>query len=286
MGRRDLELHRPFRSDLPGLEALREVHRAEERDTRLERLDPVREWVVVRALGCDLDPPLERVRVVAGETQGTGPHERELWVGLGLGPRERVEPPQERCDLPRGPVLTRVQRDEVARAPDVATRDRVRDRRPDVALSLEPDGRARVQPRHGVRVDEGELALEHAREELVVAVDPARLVHRDEEEVRVLDLREHRRGPRGFEHPVAELGRERVQDRRAQHELAHHRLHRVEHVAREEVEDVARVARERVYEGARVRLLTECDRGEVEASGPSLGPAREAVHVPTLELHT
>ena len=82
--------------------------------------------------------------------------------------------------------------------------DRVVDGVLDVPVLLEPERRSGVQPGNGVGIGGLELAPQDGREEMVVPVLGAGRVERDEEEVRALDLGEHRGGVGALEHGVAE----------------------------------------------------------------------------------
>ena len=60
--------------------------------------------------------------------------------------------------------------------------------------------------------------------------------------------------------------------------------HGVEHVAGEVVEDVTRVARERVDVRARIGILAQGDRSEVETGGPSLRPTGQSLGIVLLQV--
>ena len=60
---------------------------------------------------------------------------------------------------------------------------------------------------------------EHVAEELVIAIPAARVIERDEEEIRALDRLEHARRVRALEHRVAEIAAHPVEHRGAGQEL-------------------------------------------------------------------
>ena len=105
------------------------------------------------------------------------------------------------------------------------------------------------------------------------------MVERDEEEVRALDRLEHARRVRTLEHRIAEIAAHPVEHRGAGQEL--HLLARYarEMLDAQVVRDEAVVAREGRPGNAALRLVPECERGEVQACGPSLGGAGEVVHL-------
>ena len=100
-----------------------------------------------------------------------------------------------------------------------AARDRVLHRSLDLAVILEPRRRARVQAPGLGRIGGAQLALEHRGEEVVVAIFVTDLVERDEEEVRVRDLRPAARPrTRSRARTSQRSGREPVEDRRPEEE--------------------------------------------------------------------
>ena len=149
------------------------------------------------------------------------------------------------------------------------------DRVLDVPVLLEPERSSGMQPGNGVGIGGLELAPQDVREEMVVPVFGPGRVEGDEEEVRALDLGEHRGGVGALEHDVAEGRRQSLEHRRVHHEVSDAGICRSQDIAGEVVEDVARVTRELMDEAPRVRLLLEDDRGQTESREPALGPLGE-----------
>ena len=164
---------------------------------------------------------------------------------VASGQRERVEPACDRREPTARPVRLRVRRHELARSRDVAARDRVLDRRLDVAVLLRATptrARAGAAARSGRRRGARARASRRRGGGSGTRARPRRAATR-KRFAPAISVEQRRRG-RDLEHGVAEVGREPVEHRRPQEEAPDLRRRRGEHVVGEEVEDVARVPRE------------------------------------------
>ena len=121
-----------------------------------------------------------------------------------------------------------------------------------------------------------ELELQEVGEQVVVPVPLASRIERNEEQVASLNLAQHRRGIAPAEDGVAKRRRESVEYRCAQQELSVVGIEGVEHLACEVVGDMAVIACKLLHPRPLVVEAAKPERGQVQASRPSLG----SVHQP------
>ena len=154
----------------------------------------------------DLDRPDPPVDLVDPALVDGDPRSRQAESGiLGDGlRRQRVEPVGDRPELAALKEAGPVEGDQVGGVLEVAGGGRVMDRLGDEAVVAEPAGGSSMEVLD--RLDPAELQLEseQVREQLVIAIPPALLVQRDEEELRTLDALEHSRRAFGLGHGVAQ----------------------------------------------------------------------------------
>ena len=134
----------------------------------------------------DQQPALDGVARRVELSGREGPDDCELRVGERLAPAQLVEPVHQRRVPPAPDERVRVARDEIARPPHVASRDRVCDRFLHIPVLLEPPRGSKVQHGDALRLRLLEVTPKHVREEMVVPVPLPSLVERDQEEIRVL----------------------------------------------------------------------------------------------------
>lgn len=129
-------------------------------------------------------------------------------------------------------------------AVDVVRCQRVLERRLRHPVGLVPRRRALVELRDLARVARAcELVLQERGEEMVIPIPVADVVERDEEEVRRVELLQHRLAVASLQNRIAQGRTETREDRRREQELADVRPLAVEHLIREVVEHVATRAR-------------------------------------------
>src|SRR5262245_24629738 len=124
-----------------------------------------------------------------------------------------------------------------------------------------------------------QLHAQELSEEMVEPVPLAVVVERDEEEVRARELTEPRGAALLLEHRVAERAAQASEDRRANHEVLHVGIVRLEHLGDQEVHDVSARAAEGAHEPGAVADTAEGEPREVETGRPALGSLDEAVDV-------
>jgi hypothetical protein len=108
--------------------------------------------------------------------------------------------------------------DQVGCPGDLARGYCVGDRAIDLPSALIPGARARVQVGDELGLRSLELLVQQLGEQVVVAVPAAGAIERDKEQVRALDRGQHLRSPGDPGHRVAELARQAVEYRGAEHE--------------------------------------------------------------------
>ena len=182
--------------------------RSDHRDRGAKRRDPVRERAAVRSGVGDVQPLLDLVPSSPAHPRDERAGDRELRVGLGARPRERLEPARHGSSATDGQQWNGGPCHERAGPIDVPALDRMLDCLLDVPVLLVPLRCSRVEPRNCCGIGRFELSPQHLREELVVAVLGAGLVEPGEEEVQPRDLLEHRCGPRRLEDGVADIRRQ------------------------------------------------------------------------------
>ena len=165
------------------------------------------------------EPVRDRREVVARHQRADEPHgQHRSRPHHGVG--QLADPAAD-----HGLLTTALQRGqrrlgEIRRAVDLARGERMAYGGDRVALAVVPPARARVQARDELGALVPQVRLEHVAEQVVVAVPPATVVERDEEQVRPLQRLEHRLAAGPLERGVAEFGAERVEDRGGRQEPA------------------------------------------------------------------
>ena len=171
-----------------------------------------------------------------------------------------------------------MERHQVAGPGEIAARDRMADG----GLDARPAPRTRRRRGSGARqARPGSCARappEDVAEHLVEAVPLAVPVEGDEEQVRALDLGEHRRGAVGLQHCVARGAGHLVEHGCAEQEEAHLLADRGEDVVRDVLEQVPGVAGEVEHEGVGILLVLQEDRRQARrpAAHPSVRSVRRA----------
>ena len=120
-----------------------------------------------------------------------------------------------------------------------------------------------------------QLGAQQLGEQRVVAMPGAALVERRREHAAVLQSRQHRVAVRRPGERVGELGAQRVDDRRAQQEVAQLRWLAREHLADEVVADRGVGAGEVLDEVARLGMLLQRHGREAQRRRPALGAPPE-----------
>ena len=211
-----------------------------------------------------------RARVIAAREQRAAERERELGRGLDEPARHRLEDGPQRAHLAVDHHVEPARRGEVGREIPGAARGRVAQgggvvavrgepgRRPPVQLRRPRREAARAARRAGARrTAGGSDATCRARRAAVV------------EHAAVLQSRQHRVAVRRSGERVGELGAQRVDDRRAQQEVAQLRWLAGEHLADQVVADRGVGAGEVLDEGARVGMALQRQRPRGAARPPS-----------------
>ena len=167
--------------------------RAEERELRRDRRPHHRAAVATvgeRPLG--VGQPLGHALGLAGEDEAPGVRRAELGMAADDLRRQGVEPPPHGAQLARVDVPARGDRDDPARALEIARSEGVVDRLVVIALLLVPGRRSRVQLGDLVGMERPQPGAEDLGEERVVAIPAPLVVERDDQEVRALQLLEPR----------------------------------------------------------------------------------------------
>ena len=115
------------------------------------------------------------------------------------------------------------------------------------------------------------------------AIPLARVVERQEEQVRAGERVEQLRGAFLFEQRVAQRAAQAIEDRGTEHELLRRRIVCLEHLVDEEVDDVAVPAAESAHQRAPVVGRLQRERREVDAGRPALRSLDEILDVGALE---
>ncbi len=143
-----------------------------------------------------------------------------------------------------------------------------------------PLGRAPVQGLHRIGVTACQFTAQHVAEEVVEAVPASRAIERQQEEVGLLDLGDHRRRIVPFEDGVAQRGAQALQDRGPKEEGQPALGLLRQELLGEEVDDAAVVGRagDVVLVGRAEREGCEGDHG-----GPAFGAVDDRLECATVE---
>ena len=144
-----------------------------------------------------------------------------------------------------------------------------------IAVLLEPVAGTAVEGRHLARPFRRQVGLQHASEEVVVAVPAALVVERDEEQVAPVERLDRRDAPLPCRDGIRERAGEPRQDRCLQQEVAGLGGLPTEDLFDEVVDDVAVVACERRDELGRVGPALQRERRELKGRDPALRPRLE-----------
>jgi hypothetical protein len=149
-----------------------------------------------------------------------------------------------------------------------------------------PGARPPVQDRRQRRLGHPQLVLEQLAEQVVVAVPGTLIVQRDQEEVGALQPVEDPGRVPALGDGVAQWRRQSLQDRRAPQERLDLGRLGMQQLGPQIVDDVPARAGEGRHAGARIRVVLEGERRQLQPGGPALGALVQPDQVGPLQLHT
>ena len=240
------------------------------------------------ASGAPLGGRQPRFGLVGAAAQRVDPRalDRDRRVPVERLAVESLEPRLDRAHAPRRRDGHGDRAEDAGGALLVAGRVRVDERRLEIALRLEPVGRALVEHRHQLRLALRELLQQQLAEEMVEAERAAVAVERDDEQVRLLERGELQRRAFPVEDGVAERAAHRLEHGAPAKERQPVGLEPREVLRAEVVGEVAVGAGDRddVPRVARVALCARGERCQVEAGRPAFGVLHQLVDLGVLEL--
>ncbi len=152
------------------------------------------------------------------------------------------------------------------------------------AVLLVPGARAPVQRRDEVGLLVEQAGSQHVGEQVVVAVPPATVVQRHQEQVGPVQRLQHRLAAAALSHGVAERTAQPVEDGGTQQERLDLLGRPGQHLLDQVVDDVSGVAREAGDELGDVHAPLHRQRRQLEGGDPPLGATLQRRHVRSGEL--
>ena len=157
----------------------------------------------------------------------------------------------------------------------VAGSSRVLDRLLHEPVRATPSRRAAAELAGGVAP---ELELKHLAEQVVVAIPLAAIVERNEEHVRVREVRKHRNRVLAPQNCVAQLRREAPEHRRPHQEVLDLRCKRRQNLVGQIFPNLEGAARELPHSPVGVSQIPKPQSSQIDARGPSLRAIDKQFH--------
>ena len=239
-----------------------------------------------------VQPPLGVPEVRLDALELTGGHERSHVVVAEHRPDPELRIGQRLHPAPQGPLLPEPlqgrgrQLDQVGCAVEVRGGESVVDGDGPLAVRLVPVARPPVQRRDLVGLLVQQARTQHVGEEVVVAVPPAAVVERDQEQVPPVQRLQHGPATAVAGDGITQRTAEPVQDGGLQKEALDRVGLPLQHLLDQVVDDVPRVSCEAGDEAADVVPALHRQRRQLEGRDPALGPTLQRRHVRIGELET
>ena len=153
-----------------------------------------------------------------------------------------------------------------------------------LAVLLVPRARPPVQVRHLAGLLVEQPRLQHVGEELVVAIPPAAVIERDQEQVPPIQRLQHGLAATLPGDGIAQRTAQPTQDRGLQQEGLDTFGLTLQHLLAQVVDDVTIIAREAGDEAGDVVSPLHRQRRQLERGDPALGTSLQRGHVPRRQL--
>ena len=172
------------------------------------------------------------------------------------------------------------QLDQVRRAPEIFGGQRVADGLGRLAVLLVPRARPPVQVRDLAGPLVEQPRLQHVAEQVVVAVPPAAVIQRDQEQVPPVQRRQHGLAAVPPGDRIAQRAAQPAQDAGLQQEVLDRPGLTLQHLLGQVVHDVTVITGEAGDEAGHVVPALHRQRRQLQRGDPALGTSRQRGHVP------